>query len=202
MMYHFKGQILRHGQTSDNVLEVMSGYRDVYLTKKGLDLLFKNKNILNIIETDRYYTSDLYRAITTFNIYFPMKKINSIMPEFREFCFGEYEGVAIKEAADKVYEIFLNNLDNSLAVETYEQAFLRYKQGLNYIISDLIKNDQRTFTVIGHNGTCRMFKSMIVGHDPKTFRTFKTENGKGILVEFDYNTQNNQIYNGILSLIK
>ncbi len=201
-MYHIKGQILRHGKTSDNTLEVMSGCRDVYLTQDGIDLLFKNKHIMNILETSRYYVTDLYRTITTFNIYFPNKKPDAIIPEFREFCFGAYEGKDIAEVADIVYDIFLNNKSNNLNVETYQQALLRYQQGLEYIIQDLINNHQNTFSLVAHNGTCRMFKSMLLGHDINNFRNFKTQNGKGIIVEFDYDQNNHQIYNGTLSLIK
>lgn len=201
-MYHIKGQILRHGQTTDNILQVMSGCRDVYLTNTGMDLLFKNKHTMDILETQRYYVTDLYRTITTFNIYFPNKKPDAVLPEFREFCFGEYEGVAIEEVADIVYDIFLNNKNNNLNVETYQQALLRYTQGLEYIIQDLIKNNQSTFSLVAHNGTCRMFKSILLGHDISTFRSFKTQNGKGIIVEFDYDQNNHQIYNGTLSLIK
>ena len=180
------GQILRHGKTYDNLLHVMSGYRNPALLPEGINQLKQLRNHLNLMDTDLNYTTDLDRAIDTFKIYFPNTPIDKILPEFREFNFGRFEGQNIDQVADLTYHYFLNNIDDNLQwVETYNQCLNRYQQGFNKIIDDLRQTNSSSFTLMAHNGTMRMFKNMLFGFDKETFRQFKTENGKGIIITFD-----------------
>ena len=145
----------RHGQTVWNVENKICGATDIELTEKGheqAELL--GKNILEEgIKIDKILYSPLIRAAETAR---HISEITGIPMEceerLKEQCFGKYEGTprdGEEFAVAKTY--FINSYEDG-------ESMLRLAQRI-YNLLDELKNDERTFLLVAHNGISRVIQS-------------------------------------------
>jgi uncharacterized phosphatase len=142
---------VRHGESESNVVDVIAGQtHDVHLTKNGRKQAkkvgsdLKDKNIQLIV------SSPLTRAVETATIiageigYNPKKIVEN--PLFMERSLGIYEG-----KPGFIYGEHLANNKIHDSVETQEQLYNRFKQGLDWIRT--LK--ENTILLVSHGGASR-----------------------------------------------
>lgn len=89
-----------HGTTTDNEKDIASGWRDVGLSKKGIN---QAKELGNIISHtfDAVFCSDLKRAVDSAHLAFGSTHIIIQDKRLRECNYGDYNGKPSKEFKEK-----------------------------------------------------------------------------------------------------
>jgi 2,3-bisphosphoglycerate-dependent phosphoglycerate mutase len=84
--------LVRHGETTANAANVLSGWSDVLLTPRGEDQARALKPFLAEQRFDTVWSSDLRRAIATAELAFGVPPQTDT--RLREMCFGEIEALS------------------------------------------------------------------------------------------------------------
>ncbi|MBE6844899.1 MAG: histidine phosphatase family protein [Ruminococcus sp.] len=145
----------RHGQTVWNVENKICGTTDIELTQKGHEQAKElGRRILEQgIKIDEILYSPLIRAADT------AKHIAGItgIPareelRLKEQCFGKYEATARNgDEFKKAKACFINSYDGG-------ESMLRLAQRV-YNLLDELKNDDKVYLLVAHNGISRVIKS-------------------------------------------
>jgi len=86
--------VIRHGETSWNVLRKLQGHQGADLDEKGVRLAEITGEALKVVPFDICYTSPLIRARHTAEILLKGREIPIILePRIMEIGFGEWEGL-------------------------------------------------------------------------------------------------------------
>ncbi len=169
----------RHGQTVWNVENKICGSTDIELTEKGksqadeLGDIIANSNY----KIDEILCSPLIRAKETAERI--AKKTNiplRVEPRLIEQCFGMYEGQPRNSeefAAAKAN--FINSYGNG---ETMLHLAARI-----YSLLDEIKQDDKTYLIVAHNGIARVVHSYFYDMSNEEFAVYGINNCK--VLEFD-----------------
>lgn len=170
----------RHGQTVWNVENKICGTTDIELTEKGHEQaeLLGRKILEEDIKIDRILYSPLIRAAETAR---HISEITGIPMEceerLKEQCFGKYEGTPRngKEfAVAKTY--FINSYEGG-------ESMLRLSQRI-YNLLDELKNDERTFLLVAHNGISRVIRSYFYDMTNEEYAEFGVGNCE--ILRFEY----------------
>ena len=98
--------LIRHGETSWNILGKFQGCTDIELSEEGIRQAELLRNRLNG-DFDYIYASPLMRAYKTAQVISSgFDKEITIAPEIREINFGEWEGLTLKGIEEKYPEVF------------------------------------------------------------------------------------------------
>ena len=170
----------RHGQTVWNVENKICGATDIELTEKGhkqAELLGK-KILEEGIMIDKILYSPLIRAAETAR---HISEITGIPMEceerLKEQCFGKYEGTPRDGAEFTVAKTYFIN--------SYEggESMLRLAQRI-YNLLDELKNDERTFMLVAHNGISRVIRSYFYDMTNEEYAKFGVGNCE--ILRFEY----------------
>lgn len=175
---------IRHGETESNQKKVMSGHYDTQLSDYGKKELMALREQLNYPETDMYFSSDLSRAVETFNILYAPKQLDKTLVEFRETYFGQFEQQPIHASIDLFYNAFLSNQD-MFEIENYNDLKQRLLQGINKVLKILTDNKKSSATVVCHNGVIRMIHHLVTESPLTKYRDVTIHNGKGLVVNLE-----------------
>lgn len=94
--------LVRHGETEDNVNQIMQGQTDGRLTERGREQARQVARRMEHVPIDAFYSSDLQRAIDTCRIIAePHQKPVSTTPLLRERDWGGFTGLFIPDLKDK-----------------------------------------------------------------------------------------------------
>lgn len=172
---------IRHGQSQDNITQVMSGQNSTQLSKEGIEELETLKKSINYPEVHQVYSSDLDRAIDTAKILYPHAEVIQLK-EFRETNFGPYEGRPVLEIVDEFYDLFLKN-EQKGNMETYQMLKVRLSTAVNHLLASMKENE--SIVVVAHNGVLRMIYHLYKPTRFEQYRDFYMGNGKGFTIRFD-----------------
>lgn len=170
----------RHGQTVWNVENKICGATDIELTEKGHEQaeLLGKKILEEGIKIDKILYSPLIRAAETAR---HISKITGIPMEceerLKEQCFGKYEGTprdGEEFAVAKTY--FINSYEDG-------ESMLRLAQRI-YNLLDELKNDERTFLLVAHNGISRVIQSYFYDMTNEEYAKFGVGNCE--ILRFEY----------------
>lgn len=170
----------RHGQTVWNVENKICGTTDIELTEKGHEQaeLLGRKILEEDIKIDRILYSPLIRAAETAR---HISEITGIPMEceerLKEQCFGKYEGTprnGAEFAVAKTY--FINSYEGG-------ESMLRLAQRI-YNLLDELKNDERTFLLVAHNGISRVIQSYFYDMTNEEYAKFGVGNCE--ILRFEY----------------
>ena len=170
----------RHGQTVWNVENKICGTTDIELTEKGHEQaeLLGRKILEEDIKIDRILYSPLIRAAETAR---HVSEITGIPMEceerLKEQCFGKYEGTprdGAEFAVAKTY--FINSYEGG-------ESMLRLAQRI-YNLLDELKNDERTFLLVAHNGISRVIRSYFYDMTNEEYAEFGVGNCE--ILSFEY----------------
>lgn len=150
--------LVRHGQTLWNVECRYQGQSDVCLNETGLQQARLVAGRLVNEDIAAIYASDLDRAKTTAEEIAKRHNLNvSIVPEFREISFGEWEGLSFSEIDEKwpgaMKRIFRQ--PDTIEIpggETYQDVQIRAMGAIQKLVA---KHPEETIVVVSHGATIR-----------------------------------------------
>ncbi len=177
-MHHF--YFVRHGETVWNVENKICGATDIELTELGHKQAIETGNIIltKKIYADQILSSPLIRASETARHISEITGIPMrIEPRLIEQNFGKYEstprnGREFKEAKKHLADRFDNG-----------ESMLRLGQRI-YNLLDELKEDEKTYILVAHNGIARMVQSYFYDMDNEAFAAFGVKNCE--IVRYDF----------------
>lgn len=146
---------VRHGETEWNKLEKQQGHLNSNLTELGRLQAEAIGDGLQKINFDKFYTSDLGRAIETSEIISHFIKMDFITDSrLREQNLGTLQGLTKKEFKDTYpddWRSFTNN-DPDYVVPGGESIKQRYERAINCIEDLALQNMNKTILIVTHGG--------------------------------------------------
>ena len=164
---------IRHGESQWNVEDKICGATDVPLTEKGHEqaILTGNKFLELGYTADEILSSPLIRAADTAR---HISEITGIPVRFEprliEQNFGIWEGTSPRSSEEffKAKQCFINSFGNG-------ESMFRVAQRV-YNLLDELKEDDRTYVLVAHNGIVRFVKSWYQDLTNEEFAAFKVGN--------------------------
>ena len=170
--------IIRHAQTVHNKIgKVFSGVSDVLLSENGRLEAEKCRNFKFLKDVEEIYLSPLRRAGQTADIIFDKKIKRTIVSEFSEMNFGDYEGKILEEDSrdDEVFQKWINDPESLTFPggdnfrQHAERAFDAFKRTAEKSVADVI-------AVVSHKTTIRLILTQLLGKPLNTFREIPCDN--------------------------
>lgn len=181
--------LIRHGYSTANRDGLYSGWIDVSLTEEGEKELEAYRKQYHYPKTDRYYTSDLKRAIQTCHILYPDEKIVEKSSQLREIHYGDLEGVVWGERPNFSFnEHFFRN-ERVYNAEVFTEFARRIYQKLEEIVWDLERDGLESATIVAHAGVIKTFLILLENRPFSDFSRLNAPNGLGyrLVLELDEN---------------
>ncbi len=136
-----------HATSKDNESEIASGWKDVGLSKLGLEQAKELGERFEDIKLDLICCSDLKRAVDTVKIAFGDKIPVIIDKRLRELNYGDFNGKPSKEVGwmkpKRIKESFPNG-------ESYEQAMIRVHDFYKELKES---HPGKVILIVGHRAT-------------------------------------------------
>lgn len=153
--------LVRHGQTTGNVAGLIYGQVDYPLTQKGRDQAAAIRPVLEKLQFDRVYSSDLSRAMETQQIALPgIEGIRT--PLLREFDVGNLTNVSYADAearySQQLEEARTNGYD-WFGGESYDEILARMRAFLDILEADPCEN----VIAFTHNGMLGFMLQLVLG---------------------------------------
>ena len=151
---------VRHGQSTDNVYDLITGQNDVQLTEKGVDQAKVTAKLLANIKFDICFCSPLIRTRQTLKEILPYHKNLQVIFDKRimERNYGEASGKASKDFTFNRWQMGVKFPVKGL--ETVEEIYDRAKNFYDEIIK---KYPDKNILVISHGGFGRVTKCYFEG---------------------------------------
>lgn len=169
--------IVRHGQTSWNVLGRAQGHTDIGLNETGRDQANQVAQQFTDTGIGGLLSSDLSRAIDTAR---PISEVSGVpiivRKELRERKFGEWEGKNFAEYTQWVQEIARKeNLPVTEIRPEGGESFQDVWRRLDPIVAE-IDGTSQNLAVVSHGGTCSMLLAKLLLGTVETSRSFRFKN--------------------------
>jgi len=173
---------VRHGESQWNVEDKICGVTDSPLTEKGHQQAIETgKAILAAgIYADIILHSPLKRAAATAT---HISEITGIPireePRLIEQSFGIWEGTSPRSSIEflRAKQNFINSFESG-------ESMFRVAQRI-YNLLDELKQDERTYILVAHNGIARFVKSYFQDMGNEEFAAFGVKNGEVCRFVFD-----------------
>jgi broad specificity phosphatase PhoE len=169
--------LVRHGQTSWNILGRAQGHTDIDLDPTGLEQAERLAQAYKKARIDRILSSDLQRCLQTVG---PLSAATGIPIEarqdLRERGFGEWEGLDFTVVAERIADAALEKEISRQAVrppggESFHDVWNR----LDRVMSE-IHNEDGTMLVATHGGTASILMARLMLGSVDTSRSFRFAN--------------------------
>ena len=174
--------LIRHGQSVANLNKIHSGWGPFGLTEKGQEDARRAGRLLEGIDFDAVFSSDLPRAMETQRLALPGVQAET-SPLLREINVGELVGRSFEELYRELGEEYLDDRRlfslSKYGGENYEDVCGRIKKFLSF----LEDSEYEKVAVFCHGGWINTMIDVITGfrtHRPQ----FKCENGSISIFEF------------------
>lgn len=170
----------RHGQTVWNVENKICGITDIALTEKGHQQAERLGDIIKNggYEIDEILCSPLIRAHDTARHISEKTGIPlRVEPRLVEQCFGKFEGTA--RNGEEFLEAKRNFIDSYDGGETMMKLAQRI-----YNLLDELKNDEKVYLLVAHNGISRVVKSYFCDMENAEYARFGIDNCEVLEFEF------------------
>ena len=142
--------LLRHGMTAYNEEKRYQGAQDIPLSDTGLAQLIQAD-----IFPQKVYVSPLSRARSTADILFP-KAEQITVHDFREMCFGIFEGRNYKEMEhDPDYRAWVESGCEARCPggERKDEFCQRTCRAFEPLVGEALKNGEENLVIMAHGGT-------------------------------------------------
>ena len=153
-MVSYKLYMIRHGVTQGNLEGKYIGSTDLPLCQSGRRALRKLRKEREYPTVQKVYTSPLQRCLDTAEILYPHALVQTV-DSLREYDFGKFDGKAAAElAGDPDFQRWIDSgMTGSLpGAEDMQQFILRCEEGIDEVITDMMKNKVTEAALILHSG--------------------------------------------------
>nr|WP_307776390.1 histidine phosphatase family protein [uncultured Cetobacterium sp.] len=176
--------LVRHGQTQLNAEGVFFGILDPELNSVGKEQAENTKKILEKIDYDKIYSSDLKRAKETAEIINHKKLDLKLVEDLREINFGIFEGYSYKELIEKYPKEIKKSQEDwkNYNYETGESVLDLQKRAVNFINEKVSLNE--TTVLVSHWGVINTILSHYFSKELESYWKFSVENGGVVVIEF------------------
>lgn len=180
-MGHF--YFIRHGESEWNVADKICGATDVPLTEKGHEqaVMTGKKFVEEGFTADEILCSPLMRAADTARHISGITGIPvRVEPRLVEQNFGVWEGTSPRNSREflEAKQCFLNSFG------TGESMFRAAQRVYNFL--DELKEDEKTYVLVAHNGIVRYVESWFHDMTNEEFAAFKVGNCE--IRRYDFNS--------------
>lgn len=186
--------IVRHGYSLGNKLKTLSGQSNVPLMEQGRKELLKYRDLYDYPVTDLNYSSDLSRAVSTFEtIYDGKSKLDGVFPQLREINFGNWENRVYRNG---VFEEYFSNWikDNVLSTgETFDDIKERMIGFFKTTLLELRLNNLKSATLVSHMIAIRCLLVGLGCFSKDDFFNIKTPNGQGYKLTVIFDGENYKV---------
>ncbi|MDR3215125.1 MAG: histidine phosphatase family protein [Bacilli bacterium] len=176
--------LIRHGITDGNLKKIYNGQVDEKLNQDGIIDLTNKKHYYDHLKVDYAYCSTMQRAMQSYDILFPDKKVDEYRQDLIEMNFGDWTGTKyhdkFKELLAKGYTF--NDLIDPDNGETYQALFKRTTAFLEDVLT---KHIQKNNIVVVSHGL--VIAAIMYQHflKDKNMYELSPDNGLGYVIEFD-----------------
>ena len=186
--------LIRHGEIAGSEISRYNGQMEVPLTPKGLDQYQLLAKRLQDVPAAACYTSDLTRCVQGAEILCAQREI-AFEPrkELRELSFGDWEGMAWTELAERFPEAWKNRMKNFVEFRAPGgENLLDLRDRVVPTLHEIIaRHPGEELFVIGHGGVNRIILLEAVGASPSSM--FRIEQDYGCLNIIDYYEDGNPV---------
>lgn len=172
--------IARHGETDANKAMRFQGHTDNPLNARGLaqaeELAARAENL----PLTKIYASDLIRAVQTATPLAESRNLPIIsLPEFREICFGQWEGLTFKEIKAQwpsSIDLFLEK-PKEAHIENGE-SFLKVQKRAWAALQEIVEKQEEDTAImlVAHGGVVRVLLCAALGLDLNKMWAFYVDN--------------------------
>lgn len=179
--------LIRHGEITGSEVFRYNGQADVPLTQKGVDQYHVLAERLKDIQVSACYTSDLSRCVLGAEILCGPRNINPrLRKELRELSFGDWEGMALSELAERFPETWKNRMKHFV---TFRAPNGENLQDLHDRVIPVIREIVETHKgeevfLVAHGGANRIILLEALGASLSSM--FRIEQDYGCLNIIDY----------------
>ena len=158
--------LIRHAEAEGNLYRIVQGNRDSALTDRGWRQVHALERRFAGVTIDAVYTSDLYRARATATAVSKPRGLSAQgVPDLREICVGEWEGLTFGEIARRDAQM-LENFGKRM--EEWRVAGAETPQGVldrawKFVSRVAAENDGKTIAVVSHGYILRLLLSKVEG---------------------------------------
>lgn len=177
--------IIRHAQTTMNAKgKVFSGATNVSLSQTGIEVtkeLSKNQLWTNI---DHAFITPLVRTRETADILFPSYIPRTVIQEFAEMDFGDYEGRVMTpdNQNDPIFNKWLN-APEKLTFPNGDNLMFHAKDAYNALLNIAIQAKYENIAIVSHATTIRLMLSLLITGKVNHFRKIPCDNSCVSLIE-------------------
>lgn len=179
--------LIRHGESSQNIEDVLTGVTDVPLSENGKKQCAVLARYFETIHVDKVFATPLQRAQESAKLVFPKHQSIEIVESLIEFNYGHYEGYKRSE--------YSNNNDKVIQQWIAAPSDLTFPGGDNirdhakrsFIgLTDIAKmNRDSILSCISHRTTIRLIIAQIIGLSLDKFRSLPCSNCGIFEIEYD-----------------
>jgi alpha-ribazole phosphatase len=177
--------LVRHGRTEANSKGDFNGVVDEPISEEGYEDLLVKRRLYEGLKFDYGYCSPLKRAVKTFEVLFPDKKIDELRDDLTEMDFGDWAGQNIQKVITEYVALgyTLENFMDPPHGETYVHLYQRTSDFINEVINKHHDNEQ--IIVVSHG--------LVIGTIVDYFDIFKDksalelapDNGLGYIMDVE-----------------
>jgi alpha-ribazole phosphatase len=186
--------LIRHGEITGSEVFRYNGQVDVPLTPKGLGQYHQLVERLKDITVTACYTSDLTRCVQGAEILCASRNIPfESRRDLRELSFGDWEGMALTELAERFPEAWKNRMKSFVTFRAPggENLLDLQKRAVPAIAEIVARHPGEEVIVVGHGGVNRIILLDALGAPPSSM--FRIEQDYGCLNIIDYYEDGNPV---------
>jgi len=186
--------LIRHGEIAGSEISRYNGQMEVPLTPKGLDQYHLLAERLKNFPVSACYTSDLSRCVQGAEILCNGREIPlQTRRELRELSFGEWEGMAWTELAERFPEAWKNRMKGFVEFRAPGgENLLDLRDRVVPAIHEIVaRHPGEEVIVVGHGGVNRVILLDALGAPPSSM--FRIEQDYGCLNIIDYYEDGNPV---------
>lgn len=186
--------LVRHGKSVANLTRMCAGWYDTPLCEDGIEELQGYAKTVDYPKTDRYYSSDLSRAVDTFRIlYGESTPLHEKTSAFREMGVGLLENTPWEGMEVDIFEELFGNNNPVCEGETVTHMSLRVFGKLTQILSDMKQTGDDSVTVVCHAGVIMLILTFLTPQPFNMRSEIETLNGRGYILDLDFNALDNHM---------
>lgn len=171
--------LIRHGESHQNINDVLSGITDIPLSEKGKEQCSLLARYFENVEINKVFATPLQRAKDSARIIFPKhESLIEIAQSLIEFNYGNYEGYKRSEydsSNDKIIQQWITAPSN-LTFPGGDNIQEHAQKTLTGITKLANENKGMVIACISHRTTIRLILSQIIGLHLDNFRSLPCSN--------------------------
>lgn len=171
--------LIRHGESHQNIDDVLSGITDVPLSNKGKQQCAILAQYFENIQVDKVFATPLQRAKESAEIIFPKHKSSiEILESLIEFNYGDYEGYKrsdYENSSDRIIQQWITS-PSDLTFPGGDNIQAHAHRSLSSITDLAREYEGKVIACISHRTTIRLILAQIIGLHLDNFRSLPCSN--------------------------